>query len=98
MFKSDGSGPWPWALVPAVTLLVVEISAPFRVGPMLRTTEPVPVAVVTPVPPFATARVPERVIAPDVADDGISPVVPPLNVVTADPQIGVAPEPAEVNT
>ena len=38
---------------------------------------------VDPVPPLAIASVPAKVTAPLVADAGVSPVVPPLNVVTA---------------
>jgi hypothetical protein len=38
--------------VPAVTV-------PVRVGPADKTTDPDPVDVVVPVPPFATARVPD---------------------------------------
>ena len=34
-------------------------------------------AVVALVPPLATARVPARVTAPDVAEAGVRPVVPP---------------------
>jgi hypothetical protein len=76
----------------------VEISMPLMLGPVPRTVAPVPVEVVTPVPPLATANVPASVIAPDVADDGVSPVVPPLNVVTEEVHVGVAPAPAEVRT
>jgi len=39
-------------------------------------------AVVALVPPLATARVPARVTAPDVADDGVNPVVPAEKVET----------------
>jgi hypothetical protein len=39
-------------------------------------------AVVALVPPLATARVPARVTAPDVAEAGVRPVVPPAKVVT----------------
>jgi hypothetical protein len=53
-----------------------------RVGEVPNTTAPVPVEVVTPVPPLATARVPANVTAPDVAPAGVSPVVPPAKVVT----------------
>lgn len=84
--------------MPAVTALDVAIRTPLRLGLVLRTVDPVPVEVVTPVPPLATASVPARVIAPDVADEGVRPVVPPLKVVTADPHVGVAPAPAEVRT
>jgi hypothetical protein len=41
-----------------------------------------PVSVVAPLPPFATLRVPLRVMAPDCAELGRRPVVPPLKVVT----------------
>ena len=40
--------------------------------------------VVVPVPPLATAKVPASVTTPDVAVDGVKPVVPPENVVTAE--------------
>ena len=50
-----------------------------------KTTELAPLDAVTPVPPLATFRVPDNVIAPDVAELGNSPVVPPLNVVTDTP-------------
>ena len=39
-------------------------------------------AVVWPVPPLATANVPAKVTAPDVAVLGVNPVVPASNVVT----------------
>jgi hypothetical protein len=41
-----------------------------------------PVDAVTPVPPFATANVPDNVMAPVVALLGVSPVVPAENDVT----------------
>jgi hypothetical protein len=50
------------------------------VGLVERTTEPDPVLVVTPVPPFATARVPDIIIVPDdVTGPPVKfmPVVPP---------------------
>jgi hypothetical protein len=47
-----------------------------NVGLVDRTTEPVPVEVVTPVPPLATAKVPATVIAPVVAVLGVKPVEP----------------------
>jgi hypothetical protein len=53
-----------------------------KVGDALSTLLPLPVEVVTPVPPFAVSKVPPKVIAPDVADAGVSPVVPPETVVT----------------
>jgi hypothetical protein len=46
------------------------------VGLVLKTTEPVPVADVTPVPPLATASSPPTVTTPDVGIDGVNPVVP----------------------
>lgn len=54
-----------------------------RAGEVARTTDPLPVEVVAPVPPLATARVPANVTAPVVAVDGVSPVEPALNDVTA---------------
>jgi hypothetical protein len=53
------------------------------VGLLLRTFEPDPVEDDTPVPPFATASRPPSVIAPEVGDAGVRPVVPPLKVETA---------------
>jgi hypothetical protein len=50
-----------------------------RVGLFDSTTFVVPVEVVTPVPPLATARVPARVTAPVVAVFGVNPVVPAEN-------------------
>lgn len=38
-----------------------------------------------PVPPFAIPSVPASVIAPLVAEDGVSPVVPALKDVTPEP-------------
>jgi hypothetical protein len=55
------------------------------VGEVDSTTDPVPVEVVTPVPPFATARVPANVTAPVVAVFGVRPVVPALKEVTPPP-------------
>ena len=57
------------------------------VGLLDRTTEPVPVDVVTPVPPLATASVPARVSVPEVVTgppEKVRPVVPPdaLTLVT----------------
>lgn len=46
-------------------------------------TAPPEVNDVNPVPPLVVANVPAKVIAPAVADDGVKPVVPPENVVTA---------------
>jgi len=45
-------------------------------GLVLRTTEPLPVADVTPVPPLATASSPPTVITPDVGVAGVNPGVP----------------------
>lgn len=53
-----------------------------RTGEVERTLLPLPVEEVTPVPPLATAKVPARLIAPEVAEAGVSPVVPPAKVVT----------------
>jgi hypothetical protein len=52
------------------------------VGLVDKTTLPVPVEVVTPVPPLATFNVPARVTTPLVAVEGVKPVVPAENVVT----------------
>jgi hypothetical protein len=59
------------------------------VGEVERTLLPLPVDVVTPVPPLATASVPATVMTPPVAADGVSPVVPKPIVVT--PAAGGAP-------
>jgi hypothetical protein len=61
---------------------VAVLPVPVNVGDVESTTLPVPVDVVTPVPPLATASVPANVTAPDDAVDGVNPVVPALNVVT----------------
>lgn len=70
-------------------------------GDVARTTDPVPVDVVTPVPPFSTASVPERVIVPALVmgpPDVAKPVVPPdmATLVTvpvlADAQTGSPPD------
>ena len=56
-------------------------------------------AVVWPVPPFAIANVPARVIAPVVAVFGVKPVVPALNDVTPPVEADhVAVVPLEVKT
>lgn len=52
------------------------------VGEFDNTTLPVPVDVVTPVPPLATAKVPATVTAPEVAVAGVKPVEPKLIVDT----------------
>jgi hypothetical protein len=46
---------------------------------------PFAVKEVSPVPPFVVASVPARVTAPEVAVEGVKPVVPALKVVTATP-------------
>jgi hypothetical protein len=62
------------------------------VGLFDRTTEPVPVDVVTPVPPLATASVPANVRVPEVVTgppEKLRPVVPPeaLTLVTVPPAV-----------
>lgn len=52
------------------------------VGEFDNTVLPVPVEVVTPVPPLATAKVPATVTAPEVAVAGVKPVDPKLMVDT----------------
>jgi len=84
------------------------VTVPVNVGLADKTTEPVPVDDVTPVPPLATARVPLRVKVPVVVIGPpvkVSPVVPPLaSTEVTDPpppelvHVGVAPGPAEVRT
>lgn len=79
-----------------------------NVGLADKTTDPVPVDVVVPVPPFATAKVPPSVKVPEVVMGlpvNVSPVVPPLadtDVTVPLPEmvvhVGVAPGPAEVRT
>ena len=70
-----------------VTLVITPLAGVPRagvtsVGLVDKTVLPVPVDDVTPVPPFATAKVPAKVTAPEVAVDGVRPVVPPENVFT----------------
>lgn len=76
------------AAVPVMFVPTKEDGVPragvINVGDVESTALPVPVEVVTPVPPLATAKVPARVIAPLVADEGVSPVEPALKVVTID--------------
>ncbi len=55
---------------------------PVKVGPALNTLFVVPVDVVTPLPPLATARVPAKVTAPVVVVLGVNPVVPAENELT----------------
>jgi hypothetical protein len=52
------------------------------VGEVDNTVLPAPVEVVVPVPPLETAKVPARVTAPEVAVEGVKPVVPALNELT----------------
>ena len=59
------------------------------VGLLDKTTLPEPVLVVTPVPPFRTFSVPERVTAPVVVVLGVKPVVPALKELTALTKDGV---------
>jgi hypothetical protein len=66
-----------------VALMVAADSVPVNVGLADNTVEPVPVDVVTPVPPLPTASVPATVTAPCVAVDGVRPVDPKLIDVTA---------------
>lgn len=58
---------------------------PVRVGLADKTTEVVPVDVVTPVPPLATFSVPESTTAPVVAVEGVKPVEPAENEDTPPP-------------
>lgn len=53
-----------------------------KVGLVFKTTLPVPVDVVVPVPPLDTFRVPAKVTAPMVAVAGVKPVVPAENELT----------------
>ena len=73
-------------VTPALAINDVPVAAPIfgvtKVGLLDSTTAVVPVDAVTPVPPLATASVPERVTAPVAAVFGVRPVVPALNVVT----------------
>lgn len=71
-----------------------------RDGALFNTTEPVPVLVVTPVPPFATFKVPATVIAPAEAVDGVKPVEPKvIDATPADPAAAqTAVVPLEVST
>ena len=77
------------------------------VGDVPRTTLPVPVLLVTPVPPLATAKVPAIVMVPDPVIGPplyVSPVVPPLTsmLVTVPVPVTVvhvgAPAPPDVST
>jgi hypothetical protein len=60
---------------PDAVIAAAEI-VPVKVGEADNTVLPVPVEVVTPVPPLATAKVPATVTAPDVAVLGVKPVEP----------------------
>ena len=80
--------------LPSRTLLAVKVAAPVPPAatgrvPAVSAEDEVEysalfaaVKVVRPVPPFVVASVPARVTAPDVADEGVKPVVPALKVVT----------------
>jgi hypothetical protein len=68
-----------------------------RVGLFDSTTLVVPVEVVTPVPPLATARVPARVTTPVVAVEGVNPVVPAENDATTDGAVLVQLVPLDVS-
>lgn len=60
----------PTADVPNIVELMPYATPPATNGALL------------PVPPLATAKVPPKTMAPAVGVDGVSPVVPPLNVTT----------------
>ena len=73
----------PVALV-SVTLVGVPKTGVTSVGLVDRTTLPVPVLVVTPVPPLVTASVPARVIVPELVIGPplvVRPVVPPATLI-----------------
>lgn len=101
LFRVTGEDAPDSANVPATVTLEVD-NVPVSVGDADNTTEPVPVAVVTPVPPCATARIPPTVNVPAPVTgppEKVSPVVPPsaateVTVPTA-PHVGVAPGPAD---
>jgi hypothetical protein len=68
----------------SVTLVGVPKTGVVSVGLVDKTTLPVPVLVVTPVPPLATPNVPARVIVPDVVIGPplvVKPVVPPATLI-----------------
>jgi hypothetical protein len=71
---------------PVALVSVTEVGVPrigvTSVGLVDNTLLPEPVEVVTPVPPLATAKVPANVIAPEVLEEGVNPVVPALKDVT----------------
>ena len=71
-----------WLARPLTIRPMLVVAEGLRVGVCERTLLPSPVEVVTPVPPLATARVPDSEIAPEVADEGNKPVEPPEKVVT----------------
>ena len=82
-------------------------TVPVNVGDADRTTDPLPVEVVTPVPPAATARMPAIVIVPAEVTgppEKVKPVVPPDtstdDTVPAPAAVhtGVAPGPADAST
>ena len=76
----------PVALV-SVTLVGVPRMGVTNVGDVERTFAPVPVEVVTPVPPLATASVPATVTTPLEAVAGVRPVLPKEIVVTPPPPV-----------
>ena len=73
-------------VVPAVVVVDVQAGVKLLAVTLefesLKTTELAPLDAVTPVPPFATFKVPANVTAPVVPVDGVNPVVPALNVLT----------------
>ena len=73
---------WMVSAVAEGLVTVVAVTVPVNVGDAERTLLPVPVLVVTPVPPLETANVPDNVTAPVVAVLGVNPVVPAENEVT----------------
>jgi hypothetical protein len=84
---------------PVALVRTPEVGVPkagvIRVGELLRTLLPLPVEVVTPVPPFSTASVPDNVIVPVVViglPETVSPVVPPEKVT----EVTVPPVPESV--
>ena len=63
-----------------MTIVPDTLISPVIAGDVDRTTAPLPVLVVAPVPPFATAKVPDSVMVPDVLTgppDVVNPVEPP---------------------
>ena len=88
-----------------VVVRLATLTVPVNVGEADSTTDPLPVEVVTPVPPLATASVPDIVMVPLLVTgppENDNPVVPPETctevTVPAVVHVGVAPGPAEVKT